>query len=66
MNRENIIEIIHNKNLSIKHVSKLLNISRESFYKKLDGRSEFKMSELKKLKEILDLDVESWFEIFFK
>ena len=48
---------------SIVDMCNVLNISRSAFYRKCNGKSEFTMSEIKKIVEFLKLD--SPMEIFF-
>lgn len=51
--------------LSVTYVSKKLGISREGFYKKMLNVTEFKASEIVKLKNILKLSSKKRDEIFF-
>ena len=48
---------------SIVDMCDMLSISRSAFYRKCNGKSEFTMSEIKKIVDFLDLD--SPMEIFF-
>ena len=48
---------------SIADMCDMLNISRSAFYRKCNGKSEFTMSEIKKIVDFLKLD--SPVEIFF-
>ena len=48
---------------SILDMCNMLNISRSAFYRKCNGKSEFTMSEIKKIVDFLKLD--SPVEIFF-
>lgn len=48
---------------SISDMCNMLNISRSAFYRKCNGKSEFTMSEIKKIVDFLKLD--SPVEIFF-
>ena len=48
---------------SISDMCSMLNISRSAFYRKCNGKSEFTMSEIKKIVDFLKLD--SPVEIFF-
>ncbi len=48
---------------SIVDMCNVLNISRSAFYRKCNGKSEFTMSEIRKIVEFLKLD--SPMEIFF-
>ena len=48
---------------SISDMCEMLNISRSAFYRKCNGKSEFTISEIKKIIDFLHLD--SPMEIFF-
>ena len=48
---------------SISDMCSMLNISRSAFYRKCNGKSEFTMSEIKKIVDFLKLD--SPVDIFF-
>ena len=51
------------KGKSISDMCKMLDISRSAFYRKCNGKSEFTMSEIKKIVDFLNL--ESPVDIFF-
>ena len=51
------------KGKSISDMCDMLNISRSAFYRKCNGKSEFTMSEIKKIVDFLNLS--SPVEIFF-
>ena len=51
------------KGKSIVDMCNMLNISRSAFYRKCNGKSEFTMSEIKKIVDFLELD--SPMDIFF-
>lgn len=51
------------KGKSISDMCEMLGISRSAFYRKCNGKSEFTMSEIKKIVNFLELD--SPVEIFF-
>ena len=46
-------------------IAKMLGVSLCTFNYKLNGVSEFKVSEIKKLAELLDLDADKVMKIFF-
>lgn len=52
-------------NLSIPAAAKLIGIGKKTFYCKVKGESQFKQSEIRKLKEILSLSDERVGDIFF-
>lgn len=49
---------------SVSFLARKLGISREAFYKKRDGETEFKASEIVALSELLDLSLKERDEIF--
>lgn len=51
------------KGKTIADMCEMLNISRSAYYRKCNGKSEFTISEIKKIIEFLNLD--SPMEIFF-
>lgn len=59
--REKIVE----SGMSIVHIAKKIGITREGFYKKMNNETEFKASEIQKLKEVLLLSNEERDSIFF-
>lgn len=56
---------IINSGKTITHLSKTLKISREALYKKLNGETEFKISEANILVNELNLSTEDRTRIFF-
>lgn len=56
---------ILNSNLSRKEIAKALQISSMGFYKKAKAKTEFKASEIVKMKKILNLSETEAQEIFF-
>lgn len=56
---------IYEKNLNVKKLSELMNMDRTKLSLRINGKIAFKLSELKKLKDILDLDWDSFETIFF-
>lgn len=63
MNKALLEYEMSSKNKSISDMCTMLGISRSAFYRKCNGKSEFTMSEIKKIVEYLDL--ESPVDIFF-
>lgn len=57
-------EIAHS-GISISFLSRKMGMTREGFYNKLNGKSEFKASEIAALSTILHLTVEKRERIFF-
>lgn len=51
--------------VSISFIARVLGISRTAFYKKLNGKTEFKAVEIKKICEALHLSAEKREDIFF-
>ena len=58
------VELTRNK-LSVPKAADLIGIGKKAFYSKMKGESEFKQSEIKELKKILNLSDERVSEIFF-
>lgn len=65
MGKTALIEKIRECGMSQEAVAAALNISRVTLNEKLNGRSEFKMSEAKQLKETLNLSKDQVYAIFF-
>lgn len=63
MNKALLEYEMSSKNKSISDMCTMLGISRSAFYRKCNGKSEFTMSEIKKIVEYLAL--ESPVDIFF-
>lgn len=51
------------KGITVQQISQIMGISKCAFYRKLNGQSEFTLSEITKICEVLELD--SPVEIFF-
>ena len=64
MNRAELRAEIARKGISNRSISKEMNISEQAFYNKINGSSEFKESEIKKLIELLGLSAEDINRIF--
>jgi hypothetical protein len=60
-----LMSCIESCKLNVKSVAAQLNLTRQGFWKKLTGRSEFKQSEIEKLTRLLKLDVDTQYKIFF-
>ena len=58
-------ETIKNSGISMAFIAKKTGITRETLYNRLDGRGEFKASEIYKLSQVLHLTSEERDEIFF-
>ena len=63
MNKALLEYKMREKGKSIVDMCDMLNISRSAFYRKCTGKSEFTMSEIKKIVDFLELD--SPMDIFF-
>lgn len=64
MNYKELQIALIKRDLSVKDLSDLLNITYHSMNNKLTNKTEFKYSELKKLKTILKLSNEEFLKIF--
>lgn len=56
---------ISESGLSVSFIAKKLGISREGLYKKINGTTEFKASEIFAITDLLRLDSDSREDIFF-
>lgn len=65
MSNTALINKIRESGMSQEAIAAALNISRVTLNEKLNGRSDFKVSEAKQLKETLNLTNEQAFAIFF-
>lgn len=65
MNDKMLLEKIEASLIPKASIAKELGVSRQAFYKKLNGDREFKASEVKKLAAILHLTTEEKDAIFF-
>lgn len=63
MNKALLEYRMHEQGKNITDMCKMLNISRSAFYRKCTGKSEFNVTEIKKIVDFLNLD--SPIEIFF-
>lgn len=58
-------ETIEKSGISVTFIAKSLGISRTGLYKKLNGKTEFKVSEISKMKDILNITPKERDAIFF-
>ena len=66
MIRQNLLEArMKEKNISFPELSEMINMSYQSLRWRLWGRTEFRLSEIKAIKESLDLSMDQVIEIFF-
>ena len=65
MNKAEFGVAIVRANASSAELAKELGLSRQAFYNKKNGKSEFKSSEIVKLSNILNLDARAVNSIFF-
>lgn len=56
---------IKSQGISMTHVANVLNITREALYMKLSGKTEFKASEILRLRNLLRLSPSEFDAIFF-
>lgn len=62
---ESLKLLIKNQGVSITRIAKALNISREGLYKKLNGETEFKASEIGAIRKLLRMTPREFDSIFF-
>ena len=65
MSKTALMDKIKESGLSQEAIAAALNISRVTLNEKLNGRSDFKVSEAKQLKETLNLTNDQVYAIFF-
>jgi len=65
MNIEFLISKIDEINIPISTITEKLGISRQAFYNRINGKCEFKVSEVEKVCEILRLTADEKSAIFF-
>ncbi|MCU6736461.1 toxin-antitoxin system, antitoxin component, Xre family protein [Diplocloster agilis] len=58
-------ESIDNSGMSITFIAQKMGITREGFYKKMNNNTEFKASEIARLKQVLNLSNSERDRIFF-
>lgn len=65
LNRELLLSKIEEKKLSKSYVAEYLGLTRQGFYNKIDGKTEFVGSEIKRLIFLLGLQKQEQQDIFF-
>ncbi len=65
MNKGNLKNVIESKGISMTFIAKKIGISRESLYNKVQGKTEFKASEIVKISSLLSLTNKEREMIFF-
>lgn len=63
MNKVMLREEMRKRSITVVQITRELGISRSAFWKKCNGKSEFKLGEIKKITEILNTEKAN--EIFF-
>ncbi|NLG52630.1 MAG: XRE family transcriptional regulator [Clostridiales bacterium] len=66
MNRYALLGKIISLDMSVPEFARKVSIPKSSFYRKLNGKSEFTESEIKSIIEYLNLDYDTAFSIFFR
>lgn len=61
-----IKELMKKQNITADVLAKKMNIDIKKLNKKLEGKEEFYIEEMRKIKDIFNLDVETADKIFFK
>ncbi len=61
-----IQKLMIQKNIEKEELAKSLNITSEELKRKLEGKEEFYINQIDKIKEIFQLDVETFTKIFFE
>lgn len=64
MNRAELRAEIARKDITYRAIASALGISEQAFYNKLDGKTEFKESEIRKLVDLLGLSADDLNRIF--
>lgn len=62
MNTDHIRGLMREHRLTVRGTARLLGLSDQGFYNKLNGPSDFTASEVKKLSEILKVSISELFE----
>lgn len=65
MNKNELAAELARNNLTVPKAANAIGIGKKAFYEKMEGRSEFKQTEILKLKQLLSLSDERMLEIFF-
>lgn len=63
---EELRKKIAESGLKLDHIASQMGISRASLWQKIEGKSDFKASEMARLQDILNLSLEEKERIFFK
>ncbi len=56
MDKDLLIYEMKKKGLNVSELCAKIGISKSAFYRKCNGKTEFKLDEIKKIKEVLSLD----------
>ena len=65
LNTSALLDVIHQKGLKLGKIAEKMGVSRQTFALKLNGESEFKVSEIETLVDTLNLSTEQRDKIFF-
>ena len=65
LNEQLLLKKIDESRLSRDSIAKSIGITRQAFFNKINGKREFKTSEMNKLAEILNLSIDDRDAIFF-
>lgn len=65
VNVEELKVFLTRRKMSMNEYAKRLGITRQALANKIEGKTDFKLSEAKATRKILDLTVEDWILIFF-
>jgi len=60
-----IIGAMRENNITQENIARQLNMSISTFNQKLNGVADFKLTELRKIAEILDIQEDKYYEYFF-
>ena len=66
INTEKLMDAITDSGIKLGYIAEQMGLSRSGLYKKLNGKTEFKGSEISKLSEILGMTGERVNAIFFE
>lgn len=62
--RKDLKKFLHKKNARYRNLAQMINISRDALFNKLNGYTEFKAVEIKKLADIFNLSPEQVYKFF--
>lgn len=66
MENRNLLEArLKEKELTPEQLSKKIGLSYTSLNQRLNGRTDFKLGEIKKIRQVLELSIDQMVEIFF-